>query len=204
VIKFLGGIVNTVKIVLIAYVMFQACMAQGQRAIVIGASSGIGHEVAKVLASQGYDVGLASRRIEKLNEVQDEIKMLSPNSTTWVKQLDVTHDNAMTELEDFIVKMGGLDLIVISITSFGDSRGTSEQEVNQKCLDVELLGFWKMANCALQYFKKQGTGHVVGISSVDALRGNPYCPMYSAAKAFVSRYLEGISRTLPYVQNELN
>lgn len=184
------------KIVLLANIVSSLCNGQGQKALVIGASSGIGREIVKELATRGYDVGLASRRIERLKEVQNDIKKLSPNSTTWAKQLDVTDNNAIKNLEDFINEMGGLDLIVISITSFPDTRGKAPQEVDQKCIDVELLGFWKMANCALEYFKKQGTGHVVGISSVDALRGNPYCPMYSAAKAFISRYLEGIRNQL--------
>ncbi len=187
---------KTFKILLVINIIFFACNGYEQNALVIGASSGIGHEVAKELAIRGYNVGLASRRIERLKEVQNEIKMMSPDCVTWAKQLDVTDDNAVKNLENIINEMGRLDLVVISITSFPDTQGKSEQEMNQKCLEVELIGFWKMANYALEYFKKQGTGHIVGISSVDALRGNPYCPMYSAAKAFVSRYLEGIRNQL--------
>ncbi len=92
------------------------------------------------------------------------------------------------KLEKLIAKMGGLDLIVISITSFADTQGHSALEADKACLNVELVGFWKMARVALEFFKNQKTGHLVGISSIDALRENPTCPIYSASKAFVSRY----------------
>ncbi|HBL98364.1 TPA: hypothetical protein DDZ86_01830 [Candidatus Dependentiae bacterium] len=166
-----------------------------QKALVIGASSGIGRQVAQLLA-RDYDVGLVSRRLAVLEAVQDEIKSAIPDSKTWVRSIDVSADNAMEELSNFIGEMGGLSLIVISVTSYPDTQGKPCLATDRATLNVELLGFWKMAYVAMEVFKKQGFGHLVGISSVDALRGNPACPIYSAAKAFVSRYLEGVRNSL--------
>lgn len=165
------------------------------RAIVIGASSGMGCETAKLLA-RDYDIGLVARRLERLKNVEADIREKTPSCRTWVKQLDVTDPDAMEHLTQFIQEMGGLDLIVISITSYPDLAGKTHLDAEKKTLDVELLGFWKMAYVATNFFRQQKSGHIVGISSIDALRGNPACPIYSAAKAFVSRYLEGIRNTL--------
>ena len=81
-----------------------------KKAIVIGASSGIGRALAKVLGHNGYEVGLASRRIELLRQLQEEIP-----SKTFVKQIDVSRPvEAMPLLQELIKEMGGMDLIVIN------------------------------------------------------------------------------------------
>jgi short-subunit dehydrogenase len=60
-------------------------------------------------------------------------------------------------------------------------------------LAVNVTGFVAIATAALEVFEKQASGgHLVGISSIAGLRGNPQAPAYSASKAFVSNYLEGI------------
>lgn len=93
--------------------------------------------------------------------------------------------------------MGGLDLLVISISGSHDANLSNQDWKNRnwttekQILDVDILGFYALARTALSFFEKQGYGHFAGISSIDALRGNPYCPVYSAAKAFCSRYMEG-------------
>lgn len=160
-------------------------------AIIVGASSGMGRELAKILAVD-YDLGLIARRISRLEALQQEIAQTDPDCTTWVKQLDVSNPRAMEQLANFIDEIGGLDLMVISITSYPDSHGKTPLTAERLTLEVELLGFWKMAYIAAAVFRRQKSGHLVGISSIDALRGNPSCPVYSAAKAFVSRYLEGV------------
>lgn len=168
---------------------------QRPTAIVVGASSGMGRELAKILA-RDYNVGLVARRIDRLKVLQEEIFQKDPACLTWVKHLDVTDADAMEQLVSFINEIGGLDLMVISITSFPDLHDKTDLEAEKLTLEVELLGFWKMAYVATQFFMQQGSGHLVGISSVDALRGNPACPIYSAAKAFVSSYLEGTRNRL--------
>lgn len=88
--------------------------------------------------------------------------------------------------------MGGLDLMVISAGAFLDVDEQNPFEADKKIIEVDILGFWAMAQLAVAYFEKQKTGHLVGFSSIDALRGNASCPAYSGAKAFVSTYLEGV------------
>lgn len=87
--------------------------------------------------------------------------------------------------------MQGVDLVVInSGTGFFNPELDWSQE--QQTLDVNVYGFCAMAGEAYKFFAKQGHGHIVGISSVAALRGNPLAPAYNASKAFMSNYLEGL------------
>jgi len=169
-----------------------------KRAIVIGASSGMGRAVAKLLAQDGYTMGLAARRIHLLKSLQKEIKTKS-----YIKQIDVSdHKKAAVDLQDLINEIGGLDLILISVSSYSETlkrKFTSEQE--KKTIDVDLIGFWTMAKTALDFFKTQGFGHLVGISSMSGLRGSASNPAYCGAKAFISRYLESIRNRM--LQNNI-
>lgn len=159
-----------------------------KKAIVIGASSGMGRQVAKLLAKQGYEVGLAARRIHHLYSLSQEIE-----SKTYVKYIDVAHyDEAVKSLLELIGEMDGLNLIVISVSAANDNdNSTNKLESYQRTLSVDLLGFWYIAHTALTYFEKQGHGHLVGISSTSGLIGEATNPVYSGVKAFIQRYLEG-------------
>lgn len=155
-----------------------------KRAIIVGATSGMGKEVAKLLATS-YTVGLAGRRIELLKSLKKEIKTRS-----YVKQIDVSKKDAIKKLKELIKEMGGLDLMLISISAANDIKNSSFEET-KKYMVVDLYGFWIMAETALEFFKNQKSGHLVGWSSTSAIRGDSKNPTYGAAKAFISKYLEG-------------
>ncbi|MFA5075482.1 MAG: SDR family NAD(P)-dependent oxidoreductase [Candidatus Babeliales bacterium] len=169
-----------------------------KRAIVIGASSGIGRQVAKLLATEGgYEVGLVARRINLLESLQKEI-----STKTYIKQIDVSKfDNARKELVELIEDMGGLDLILISVACNEDLKKNNKHELDKETMAVTLTGFWNIADVAVEFFAKQKSGHLVGISSISAVRGDAKCPVYSGAKAFISTYLEGIRNYM--IQNKI-
>ncbi len=158
-----------------------------KKAIVIGATSGIGRELAKILSQNEYIVGLVGRRVELLSQLQQEIP-----ATTYIKRIDVTRTaEAMNLLDELIREMGGLDLIVIS-SGVGFITPDLDWEKEKETIEVNVIGFMAMANVAFKHFLKQGSGHIVGISSIAALRGGGESPAYNATKAFVSNYLEGL------------
>ncbi|MEI6757690.1 MAG: SDR family NAD(P)-dependent oxidoreductase [Chlorobium sp.] len=159
------------------------------KAIIIGASSGIGRELAKVLAKNGYSPGLVGRRIDLLVSLQQELAV-----TSFTKQIDVSQPSeAMPLLKELIHEMNGVDLVVIS-SGVGFINTDLEWEKERETISVNVTGFAAVANVAMEHFISQGSGHLVGISSVAALRGSESCPAYAASKAFVSNYLEGLRK----------
>lgn len=158
-----------------------------KKAIVIGASSGIGEELAKILAKGGYEVGLAARRFERLLDLQQKIKTKS-----YVKQIDVTNvPEAVRNLKSLIKEMGQVDLIILNAgVCINNPEFDWEKEI--LTIQVNVVGFSAMAHLAMTYFLGQEKGHLVGISSVSALRGESDTPSYGASKAFMSNFLEAL------------
>jgi short-subunit dehydrogenase len=158
-----------------------------KRAIVIGASSGIGKELAVVLSQNGFAIGLMARRFELLEELRSSL--LNP---TFSRRADISESSdAMAILENLIEEMGGIDLIIIS-SGTGFINPDLNWTMEKKTLDVNVSGFTAMANVAFRHFVQAGRGHLVGISSIQAIRGNGVAPAYGASKAFMSNYLEGL------------
>ncbi len=94
-------------------------------------------------------------------------------------------------LKGLLNEMGEVDLIIIS-SGIGivDRKFLLEDEL--ATVSVNVSGFTAMVNTAYHYFADQGRGHIVGISSVAAVRGGPFSS-YNASKAYVSSFLEGLS-----------
>jgi short-subunit dehydrogenase len=158
-----------------------------KRAIVIGASSGIGKELAAVLSQNGFVIGLMARRIDLLEELRSNL----PNPA-FSRQADISDcSSAMALLEKLIEEMGGVDLIIIS-SGTGFINPDLDWAMEEKTLDVNVRGFAAIANVAFRHFAEAGRGHLVGISSIAAIRGSGIAPAYSASKAFMSNYLEGL------------
>ncbi|HAW50478.1 TPA: oxidoreductase [bacterium] len=158
-----------------------------KKAIVIGATSGIGKELAKMFSQNDYVVGIVGRRSELFPELQKEIP-----TEVFFKRIDVTKTSeAMNLLGELIKEMGGVDVIVIS-SGVGFINPDLNWEQEKETIDVNISGFTAMANVAFKHFCIQGSGQIVGISSIAAIRGGGDSPAYNASKAFVSNYLEGL------------
>lgn len=168
-------------------VVASSLSAHTKKAIVIGASSGIGREVAKLLAADGYTVGMAARRIILLEKIQKEVL-----TQTFILQMDVSyHEEAVEKLDMLIKEMGGLDLLVIASTGGWDvDFASNDWKELLPVLNVDVVGLFALARTGLNFFERQGHGHLVGFSSIDSLHGVASHPVYCAAKAFCSRYLE--------------
>ena len=159
-------------------------MIGGRTAVIIGASSGIGEALARQLDRDGWRLGLLARRLDRLEALRE---IFGP--ATVVRRIDVAHDEAAKILGEVLDALGGVDLVIIS-------AGTGHNAALDWALDVEtvsvnVLGFIAMAQVAMRHFLARGRGHLVGISSVAALRGNP-AASYAATKAFQSVYLDGL------------
>lgn len=162
-------------------------MTVSRTAIIIGASSGIGEALSRQLAKENWRVGLAARRLDRLTALATEI---GPHAV--VAPMDLSKpEAAATALENLIQQLGSVDLIIIS-SGTGYRNPTLDWASDKETLLVNVLGFAAVAQVAMRHFLNRKSGHLVGISSIAALRGSGEAAAYAASKAFVSNYLDGL------------
>jgi short-subunit dehydrogenase len=159
----------------------------GKNAIVFGATSGIGEALANLLVKEGYKVLITGRRIEILESIQ----ALNPTQYV-VKEHDITDINATNKIfEELPSIFEKIDLIIhnagIAVPNFDLSW-----ENDLPTLETNVLGATRVYQLAYNYFKDQGYGHLVGVTSIASIRGNRQVAAYHASKAFQSSYLESL------------
>lgn len=160
-----------------------------KKAIVIGATSGIGKEVALLLANQGWQVGIAGRRTELLRELHGT----SANITHY-KQIDVTQADAPTLLLQLIDEMGGMDLYFHS-SGIGWQNNALDAEKELLTVKTNGVGFTQMVDTAFNFFAtEQRAGHIACISSIAGTKGLGAAPAYSATKRFQNHYMECLTQ----------
>jgi short-subunit dehydrogenase len=156
-------------------------------AIIIGASSGIGRALAVTLSLEGYRVGVVARRTDLLTRLQAEL-----TGPCVIKTLDVSRPElAMPLLRELIDELRDVELFIVN-AGIGFENAALAWEHERDTIVVNVLGFAAMVNVAAAHFETRGSGHLVGISSIAALRGLGGAPAYSASKAFVSNYLQAV------------
>lgn len=158
-----------------------------KKAIIIGASSGIGYELAVQLATRGYQLGLMARRQERLAELNDRLP-----GQHFIQATDlIDADMARTQLAALIEQMGDVELIVVN-SGVGASEKILDWTIQSEMIDVNVRGFTAMSMDAMNYFVQRGGGHLVGVSSIAAHFSGGLSLTYNATKAFVSNYLNGM------------
>ncbi len=157
-----------------------------QKVIIVGATSGIGRELARIYAGSGNLVGVTGRRQELLYSLQLEY----PNHIV-TECFDVTGSECISHLERLIEKLGGLDLLVYN-SGIGESSEVLNWEIERKTTTLNVDSFLEIAVYVFNFFVRQGHGHLATTSSIASIRGNFQAPAYSASKAFQSVYFEGL------------
>ena len=157
------------------------------KAIVIGATSGIGKALALLYAARGYEVGATGRRGALLAELAPQL-----GAGGIVRRFDVRRtDEAMAALGALFEDMGDVDVCIVN-AGCGHVNPALDWAKEQAAIETNVCGFAAMCNVAMRYFTARGGGRLVGISSVAGIRGVGGAPAYSASKAFVSNYLESL------------
>ncbi len=157
-----------------------------KKVIIVGATSGMGKELAMVYLNKGCHVGITGRRIELLEQIHEKYP-----SQVFIESFDVQADNAVEHLESLIKKMGGMDVLIYS-SGYGDVSKELNWEIEKCTYETNVKGFIGIVHKSFNYFVAQGHGQIAAISSIAALRGNSEAPAYSASKAFMSTYMEGL------------
>lgn len=159
-----------------------------KKVIIIGATSGIGREVALVYIAQGWTVGAAGRREAEL----ESLRAMAPEQV-FTQVLDVTKNDAAEHLQTLINKVGGMDLFLLS-SGIGKQNYTLDTEIELATAATNVEGFIRMTNAAYHYFEKQGHGHLAVISSIAGTKGLGAAAAYSATKGFQHMYMDALDQ----------
>lgn len=161
---------------------------EGKKAIIVGASSGIGREVAQLLIADGWLLGIAARREEPLLE----LKAMAPERVE-VQAIDITKSDANEQLMSLIGRLGGIDLY-FHASGIGKQNRELDTEIELRTMETNAVGFTRMINTAFRYFAEQGKGHIAAITSIAGTKGLGPAPAYSATKALQATYLQALEQ----------
>ena len=159
-----------------------------RKAVIVGASSGLGNEVAKLLLAGGWQLGVAARRVDKL----EDIKKLAPDRVE-MQCIDVTGSDAPSKLEQLIERVGGIDLFFYT-SGIGKQNMELEPGIELDTVLTNGMGFTRMIGAAYRYMAEHGGGHIAAISSIAGTKGLGAAPSYSATKAFQNTYIQSLEQ----------
>lgn len=157
-------------------------------AIIMGASSGIGREVARLLLDEGWTVGLCARRTELL------LQLLAEHEGRGVaERIDVTQADAAQRLATLFRRMGHVDLY-LHVSGIGRQNPRLEEAVELSTAETNATGFMRMVGEAFRLMEKQGGGHIAVVSSIAGTKGLGPAPAYSATKALQGTYVQALEQ----------
>lgn len=158
-----------------------------KHAIIIGATSGMGKALAKLLLADGWKVAVTGRRAFLLEDIQQHYP-----GQTLIKAHDIRELNdSQTVLNDLFLELNTVDLVVVS-SGIGELNQKLQWDIEQDVIQTNVNGVAKVYQSAFLQLKAQNHGHLVGITSLASIRGTRHGPSYNASKAFQSNYLEGL------------
>lgn len=159
-----------------------------KRVVIIGASSGMGQEVARVYLQRGYRLGIAARREDRLLALKQE----TPDSVV-TSVIDVTAQDAPQKLRALIDELGGMDLFFYA-SGIGKQNRNLMLDIELNTVNTNAVGFTRMIGEAYRYFAEQGHGHIAAITSIAGTKGLGPAPSYSATKAMQNVYLQALEQ----------
>lgn len=189
----MNGLKETTKWILLIpdsflFTSYHRCMnpEQNRNVIIVGATSGIGRELALLYLQNGYHVGITGRRQHLLNEFQQQHPTQVITSC-----FDVTGNDNIVQLKELVQQLGGMDIFIYN-AGYGNVSELPDAAIDNTTIKTNVTGFAETTAWAFNWFCKQGAGQIAATSSVAANRGSSRAPAYSASKAFMSNYLEGL------------
>ena len=167
-----------------------------RRALIVGASSGLGAALVRQLASEGYGVAAVARRGALLEGLQGEANS-GPGDVLPLVHDVLSVDGVDVAFAKAIESLGGLDLFIYCagvMPDVGPEEYDTEKDLSM--IDVNLSGAVAWTNAVARYFHTQRAGTIVGIGSIAGDRGRKGAPVYGATKAAFATYLESLRNRL--------
>ncbi|MBB3675974.1 SDR family oxidoreductase [Modestobacter versicolor] len=170
-----------------------------QRILITGASAGLGQGMARRFAARGRDLVLVARRLDRLEELRDELLAQHPGTRVVVGQLDVDDPDAVTAVVPQLAgQLGGIDRFIANAgLGKGTPVGSGDPRPNRQVLVTNVLGTHACCEAAVELFRAQRAGHLVVVSSVAGVRGmGGTRTAYATSKAADAVLAEGIRADL--------
>jgi short-subunit dehydrogenase len=160
-----------------------------QTIIIIGATSGIGRALFEKYAADGNRIGIIGRRTHLLDELRQEYP-----DTTVTATADITkHDEIARAIDALRAELKDIDLAIVC-SGTGDLNPSLDYALECPAIDTNVRGWTFVIDTLYHIFEQQGYGHIVAITSVGGLRGEPMAPAYSASKAYQINYMEALRK----------
>jgi short-subunit dehydrogenase len=168
----------------------------GPVVLLSGASQGIGRATAQALAARGYRLGLLDRAEGPLVTLADELTAAGAKAVA--RAVDVRDGEALKAAISELEREVGSIEVVVTCAGVGRLSSALDLDVDgfRQMLEVNVIGMARTIEAVLPGMFARGSGHIVGIASVAGYRGLPWMPGYSASKAAVATYLEGLRPAL--------
>lgn len=170
-------------------------MPKRQTILITGASSGLGEGMAREFAAKGRHLALCARRTDRLLALKAELEGQHPGVRVSVRALDVNdHAQVFEVFRAFKDEFGQLDRVIVNAgLGKGQPVGKGRFDANLQTAQTNFIAALAQCEAAMEIFRAQNSGHLVGISSMSAMRGLPRnLSTYAATKAGFAALLEGI------------
>ena len=167
--------------------------------LITGASSGLGAEMARQFAALGYDLALCARRVSNLETLRAEITADYPECEVILRALDVTDDDQVFDVfGSFQKDFGTIDRIIVNAgLGKGQPLGSGRFDANRETAMTNFVAALAQIEAAMEIFRAQGSGHLVVVSSLSAVRGMPKnLTTYAATKIGAAYLAEGLRAEL--------
>ena len=166
------------------------------RALITGASAGIGAELARIFAAKGHDLIVVARREDRLNALKDELA--SSDADIVVLAQDLTRPNAAESLAAQVAARGlAVDVLVNNAgIAFGGAFAAMDVAVASTMLQLNVVALVELTQRFLPAMIARGRGRILNVSSLSAFQPVPLMTLYAASKAFVLSFSEALSEEL--------
>ena len=159
------------------------------KALITGASSGIGKEFAKILSNKGYDLVLVARDEEKLKQLKNEL-----NTNIKIMCMDLSNENNCKKLH---AENPNIDLL-INNAGFGDCGNFTNTSLDKEIsmINTNIVAYHILTKLYLIDMKKLNKGHILNVASIAGFMPGPLMSTYYATKSYIVRLCEGIREEL--------
>lgn len=164
-------------------------------AIIIGATSGIGRELAIRLLGDGWKVGIAGRRVERLEEIAAQFG----SERVAIAQMDITREDAVAALDSLLANTGAPDLF-LHVSGVGYQNPEMDEAIENQVIQTNCAGMVRIVSHFFNYVKqspaydKQRRAHIAVVTSVAGTAGLGIAAAYSSSKKMQMTYLSALTQ----------